>query len=96
MYASFIAAAFALSVTTNAPFATQFPATPVEGKVVVECIVAAQGSLSDCVVVEETPVGHGLGQKALEASAKLKMDTPMVDGVPVGGAHVRVPFTFKL
>jgi TonB family protein len=69
---------------------------PTSGRVVLECIVAEQGALTDCLVVEETPPGHGLAQRALEASAKLKMDVPTVGGVAVNGARVRVPFDFQL
>lgn len=71
-------------------------AQPTDGKVVLECVVASAGSLTDCLVVEETPPGHGLGARALEQSAKLKMDVPTVDGVAVSGARVRVPFNFQL
>lgn len=70
--------------------------TPTEGRVVVECLVAPEGALTDCLVVEETPVGHGLGERALEASAKLKMDAKTVGDTSVTGARVRIPFSFKL
>ena len=63
---------------------------------VVECLVAPEGALTDCLVVEETPVGHGLGARALEASAKLKMDAKSVGDTSVSGARVRIPFSFKL
>jgi TonB family protein len=69
---------------------------PTEGRVVVECLVAPEGALTDCLVVEETPIGHGLGARALEASAKLKMDAKSVGDTSVSGARVRIPFSFKL
>jgi TonB family protein len=71
-------------------------AVPSEGRVVVECLVAPEGALTDCLVLEETPVGHGLGARALEASAKLKMDSKFVGDTSVNGARVRIPFSFKL
>jgi TonB family protein len=71
-------------------------AMPSKGRVVVECLIAPEGALTDCLVVEETPVGHGLGARALEASAKLKMDSQFVGDTPTSGARVRIPFSFKL
>jgi TonB family protein len=88
-----------VSVGAFSPFQAA-PATPIlppeTGRAVVECIVAATGALTDCKVVEETPVGHGVGQRALQASAALKLGAPVVDGQTVGGLHVRIPFTFAL
>jgi TonB family protein len=96
----FAAAAVVLaSVGSITPFrpAPITPALPPEtGRAVVECVVGATGSLSDCKVVEETPVGHGVGRRALEASANMKMGAPVVDGQTVAGLHVRIPFTFEL
>ena len=79
-----------------APDAISALAGPTEGKVVVECLVAPEGSLTDCLVVEETPAGRGLGARALQESAKLKMDAQTVAAMSASGARVRIPFTFKL
>lgn len=87
-----IAAATAAQQTPGLSLAQQ----PKDGRVVLECVVAQEGALTDCLVLEETPPGRGLAQRALEASAKLKMDVPTVGGVAVNGARVRVPFTFDL
>jgi TonB family protein len=92
-------AALLFTTVTALPSLAQAPsdlAVPPKGRVVVECLVASEGALSDCLVVEETPAGHGLGARALEASAKLKMDAKSVDGVATSGARVRIPFSFKL
>lgn len=95
---STLAALLFTAATALPPFA-QTPsglAMPAEGRVVVECLVAPEGALTDCLVVEETPVGHGLGARALEASAKLKMEDKNVGDTAVSGARVRIPFSFKL
>jgi TonB family protein len=92
-------AALLFTVATALPPLPQAPselAAPPKGRVVVECLVAPEGALTDCLVIEETPVGHGLGARALEASAKLKMDSQFVGDTPVSGARVRIPFDFKL
>jgi TonB family protein len=83
-------------VTPPMPNSGSLLAQETEGKVVLECLVAPTGSLNDCLVVEETPVGHGLGQRALTQAAALKMDVKIVGGMPVEGARVRIPFSFKL
>jgi protein TonB len=91
-----LAAAVILTTAAASPIPRAASPEPTEGRVVVECLVAPQGALADCLVVEETPAGHGLAERALTQAAKLKMDVPMVDGVPAAGARVRVPFNFKL
>lgn len=96
MISSFVAAFFTVSALTAVQPTVMPVSQPTDGRVVLECVVASEGALSDCLVVEETPPGHGLAQRALEASAKLKMDAPVVDGVAVSGARVRIPFTYRL
>lgn len=92
----YLAAALIVASITTASQPRGLIPQPVDGRVVLECVVAGEGALKDCLVVEETPPGHGLAQRALEASAKLKMDVPVVDGVAVNGARVRIPFTYRL
>jgi TonB family protein len=92
----FLAAVLSVSALTIAQPPVLPMNQPTDGKVVLECMVADEGSLTDCLVVEETPPGHGLGQRALEASAKLKMDVKNVGGMATTGARVRIPFTFQL
>ena len=93
-------AAILFTAATPLPPLVQAPSelavVPPQGRVVVECLVAPEGALTDCLVVEETPAGHGLGARALEASAKLKMDSKFVGDMSVSGARVRIPFSFKL
>ena len=59
-------------------------------------MTGSEGKLVLGCRVEETPVGHGLGERALAASAQLKMDAKSVGDTPVSGARVRIPFSFKL
>ena len=99
LYMTSTLAALLFTATTALSPLAQSPSafgTPAEGRVVVECLVAPEGALTDCLVVEETPVGHGLGARALEASAKLKMEAKAVGDTSVNGARVRIPFSFKL
>jgi TonB family protein len=45
-----------------------------DGSVTLECAVNQDGSLSACVVIAETPPGQGLGQAALDAAKKSRVD----------------------
>ncbi len=68
----------------------------IEGHVTVQCKVSVDETLTDCTVVEETPAGEGFGEAVLTKVAPLvRMHPQTVDGKPVGGAEVRVPFSFK-
>ena len=54
---STLAAMLITAVTALSPLAQTSSglAIPTEGRVVVECLVAPEGALTDCLVVEETP-----------------------------------------
>jgi TonB family protein len=93
---SALAAILFTAIASLQPLTPAPTAVPTEGRVVVECLVAPEGALTDCLVVEETPAGHGLGARALEASSKLKMDAKSVGDTSTSGARVRIPFNFKL
>ena len=65
------------------------------GRVVMQCIVAAQGTLDGCVVRSETPPGLGFGAAAVAMSKLFLMRPPMRDGVPIEGAEVSIPINFR-
>jgi TonB family protein len=67
-----------------------------EGRAVIRCYVATDGTLYQCVIVNETPAGEGFGDAALKAAASFRMRPQTVDGVPVSGAEVEVPIVFKV
>ncbi len=68
----------------------------VEGHTTIDCLVTDEGLLKDCSVTEEAPPGEGFGNAALRTASRYKMRPETVDGAPVGGAHVRVPHTWRL
>lgn len=68
----------------------------VEGRAVIECEVELDETLSHCFVVEEEPAGHGFGAAALQLAPFSRMHPKQVDGKPVRGASVRVPFAWSL
>ena len=65
------------------------------GRAVLSCTVTATGTMSDCTIVSETPEGYGFGASALMLSGSFKMKPLTVDGLPVGGATVRIPLSFS-
>ena len=65
----------------------------VEGKVVLSVVFGADGQIGDIRVIQGLP--HGLTQKAIEATSKIRFEPAMKDGqpAPVRGA---LEFTFNL
>lgn len=74
----------------------------VEGSAVIECSVGADGRLSACAVVSETPPGSGFGQASIRAAAKFRMKASARsrgrrvagDGPPQ--PRVRIPLNWSL
>ena len=58
--------------------------------------MTANGSLTGCSVVSESPAGAGFGEATIRAASKFRMRPKTVDGAPVEGARVRVPLTWRL
>lgn len=74
----------------------------IEGSAVIECSVGADGRLSACAVVSETPPGSGFGQASIRAAAKFRMKASARsrgrsvagDGLPQ--PRVRIPLSWSL
>lgn len=67
----------------------------VGGRVVLRCLVQETGYVTDCKVVEETPVGYEFGAAGLGLSTKFRMRPMSADGMPVRGATVMIPLRFQ-
>jgi protein TonB len=80
-------------------FAREYPERALErereGRVVLACVVAADGTIN-CNVASEEPEGWGFGQAALRISRSFQMAPMTVDGRPTGGGRVSVPIRFQL
>lgn len=72
------------------PQALQAGAT---GRVVLELMVGADGTVSDVSVVESA--GHGLDEAAVEAAPRLRFSPATRDGVGLA-ARIRFPYVFEL
>ncbi len=65
------------------------------GRAVVECTVATDTQVKDCRLIEESPLGVGLGEAALKLTSLFRV-SPLQgkDGKPEEAA-VRIPFNFN-
>lgn len=65
------------------------------GRVVLDCVVRADGRVQ-CSVASEDPPGFGFGEASLRASRLFRMSPQLEDGKPSEGGRVRVPITWQL
>lgn len=79
----------------TAAYPKKAQAAHVEGKATIECVVAVDGQLNSCKVVEEAPTGYGFGGAAVKLAARFQMDPAIRDGVP-HASTARIPIVFKL
>ena len=82
---------------TRMPMPLSYPAAALEqgslgGSADLSCNVQADGRVSGCTIINETPVGAGYGAAAVEAAAAARLSPRSVEGVAVGGA---VRFTVR-
>ena len=66
------------------------------GAVLLECLVAAEGSLTACRVQIEDPVGLEFGAAAMELAPLFRMAPNAPDGTAVAGRTVRIPIMFQI
>jgi|HubBroStandDraft_1064217.scaffolds.fasta_scaffold20098_5 TonB family protein len=87
-------------VPTGNDFATLYPKAAarqgISGHVTMACGVLASGVLTDCKVASETPPGWLFGDTALRLASLMKMRPLTRDGVPVAGAKVIIPISFRV
>lgn len=68
----------------------------ISGRATLTCGVRADGSMTGCSVVSETPAGAGFGRAALSLSRSFRLSPRTVDGAIVEGARVSIPIAFTL
>ena len=68
----------------------------ISGSAVLECRVAVNGQVEDCIVLSEEPDGMGFGAATVALSSRFRM-TPMdVQGVPYGESLIRLPMNWRM
>jgi len=85
---------------TGAALMEAYPSRALEdgvtGSAQLTCTVRVNGTLTGCVVADETPANRGFGRAALRLSRDFRMSPRTVDGQAVEGARVNVTLRFTL
>lgn len=83
-----------LAQPTASEFEAVYPArarrAEVDGRVLLRCQFAADGTLSNCIVLEEVPVGFGFADASLVLAPKFRRS------VGKDGEWQNLPFVFRL
>jgi TonB family protein len=66
------------------------------GRGVAQCVVAPDGSLTDCTPQAADPAGLGFSEAAVKLASGLRMNPWSADGGPVDGAVVNIPIRLNL
>ena len=83
---------------TPAQLADAWPAAAKQagttGKVLMNCLLAYDGTLKDCRVISETPPGLGFGAAALGLAGAFQL-MPVVDGQSATDGRIIIPVRFQ-
>lgn len=66
-----------------------------KGQVRVKCRIAAEGKLSNCETISETPVGYGFGKAGIATAAVMRLDAWDPAGYPMEGRELVIPMNFN-
>lgn len=66
-----------------------------QGEVRLKCLVAAEGVLSECRILTESPAGVGFGQSALRSAERSRVGIPE-DGATVIGTVINFTIRFRV
>lgn len=67
----------------------------VSGSATLSCGVRADGTMTGCTVVSESPGNYGFGRAAMSLSRDFRISPRTVDGRPVEGSRVTIPIRFN-
>lgn len=68
----------------------------ITGAATLWCGIRANGTMTDCQVVDESPAGWRFGAAALSMAQYFRISPRTIDGKPVEGSRVRIPVVFSL
>lgn len=87
-----------LSAPASEEMAAAYPASAafmmMPGRAVMECSVNVHGRLEACEAAESLPPGLGFDRAVLSLADHIRMQPQLRDGVPTGGARVRMGINF--
>jgi len=66
------------------------------GRGVARCVVAPDGTLTDCTPLPGDPEGLGFSQAAVKLASAMRMNPWTADGGPVDGAVINIPIRLNL
>ncbi len=80
---------------TGSDIAAVYPQRAIDetlsGRILIECQVTAQGRMSACIVLNETPVNYGFGDAALKLSRGFVLDPKAAYDSPLEGGVIALP-----
>jgi hypothetical protein len=68
---------------------------PTGGRVVMDCVVKADGGLGGCTLVLEEPLGAGFGAATLKLAGRFRLEVQTPEGRKTVGQHVCIPVRWE-
>ena len=69
-------------------------AAKISGRTTLDCLLAKDGTIGRCNVLQEDPASNGFGSAARKLAPKFVGPTADREGNSLAGAHVQIPFVF--
>ncbi len=89
-----------ISIPTTDDMAKAYPShashVGISGQVMMQCAATAEGEMSDCRILQETPSDEGFGRAALSISGKFRLTPLTPEGKSVAGTTINIPIAFRL
>jgi protein TonB len=87
----------ASGLASEATLARPAPAVQQEvaGRATIRCNITAQSTVTNCVLVDETPTGQGFGEAALAMASRFRMKPKTPDGRSAEGGTITIPVAFE-
>ncbi|WP_292104145.1 TonB family protein [Brevundimonas sp.] len=85
---------------TRLDFARLYPSfaaeNGIDGEALVQCRVAVNGRVEDCIILSESPEGHGFGAASAALAQEFRMTPLTVDDRPYGEALIQMPINWRM
>ena len=74
---------------------SHFGLAPTDAGATLRCLAHADGRVTDCIVVSESPWNSGAAEMAVLLSASIRVQPATLNGEPLDGAPLELPFGFR-